>query len=570
MIKCIDFGGKYQKENETAEISGKQAGVLITGVKTPRGWKTADSPYDPEREAAAAAEAAGGTARCALVLGAGSGFVARELYSRGVSSMLVITGSKALARKNAEALNSCRSDSSSDITLINATLPSEELFAQVRSFAGRCCSCMLVEHRREWEIFPGLFYPLSVFAVSILSPQAKANTTEIPKKILFPCSGHLFEPDVKQAFEMTGCEVIAESAYHHSTMNPRKAWELIGMVKPDMVFSINNRGSDKCGFIPEACLNMGIPWCTWFLDEPLFLVQEESIRPEQRRFGFCWDHAGLESCRSLGFYHTGALPLATNPDHFSPGEGIRELRDRIVYVGSPSFGNEEKYFAALMNDPAAQRIAEAVKDQIIAKRRMPEPDHIDYLIRDAGGRQDRFPEQVKKRLPAFCLFRANRGYRIQALSALAPLSPVVFGDGWEGLLPDEIEIRGYVDYYRELPRIYRSDAVHLSLTHLQMRSYPNQRVFDAGACGSAVITDYLCGWQSLFGSGFKDLIFHSIDELYDRAAHLQSSPSVRNQLAEALKDEVILNHTIGHRINSIFEVMTNDISSRKQRIPVPA
>ena len=41
------------------------------------------------------------------------------------------------------------------------------------------------------------------------------------------------------------------------------------------------------------------------------------------------------------------LPLGTDPEMFCPGEGDEELDGRIIYVGSPGFGNEEKYFSGL-------------------------------------------------------------------------------------------------------------------------------------------------------------------------------------------------------------------------------
>ena len=169
-----------------------------------------------------------------------------------------------------------------------------------------------------------------------------------------------------------------------------------------------------------------------------------------------------------------------------------------------------------------------------------------------------FSKNTLKRLPAFVLYKANFRYRISALTALADLNPVAYGDGWAGLLPDTVEIRPYVDYYNGLADIYRSDSVHISLTHLQMRLYPNQRIFDIGACGRIVLGEKLEGWETLFGNGFNDLTFSDFAEMRQRAELLSKNKGLRKTLGDDLISVVRARHTVSNRIDKMFKVLFNE------------
>ena len=166
-----------------------------------------------------------------------------------------------------------------------------------------------------------------------------------------------------------------------------------------------------------------------------------------------------------------------------------------------------------------------------------------------------FTEAELDRLPAYTLYKANLNYRIKALNELAGLKPIVYGEGWGGLLSDNIELRNYIDYYRELPNIYRSDAVQISLTHLQMRHYPNQRVFDAGACAGVVFNDRVSGWNELFTSELDELVFDGFDELKQKAGMFAKSKDLRREYGEKLKLEVLSKHTYAHRIDTVIDAL---------------
>lgn len=525
----------------------------FVSIRTHRGWRAIDSPYEPVQEMLKLA----GRSRLqgkgsALLLGAGSGYLVPEIVKSGVRRIMVITGSPFLVECNRQLLeeNSVRP---CDISFIVAQTVTPNVLEAVRTFFTEE-QCSIVQHPRETKAFPELFGPLSMFVQGLQKPYVKREGTN-GKTVLFPLSGHIVEPDIHAAFRDKGLRIVSADSFANRNLSPAEVWDTLHDTTPDFVFSINNRGSDKNGLMASACLHAGIPWISWFVDDPGFVISEHEMHATQKRIGLCWDSAGVETCNRLGFSETGLLPLATNLNTFTPGEGCPELAGRIVYVGSPSFGNEEAYFVTLLQDRQAAAVAAHLQESIVSKRCVPTQSEVDNAIDALGLDAHTFTPVGYQRLPAYAVYRANTAYRVQALSALADLRPIVYGDGWEGLLPEGVEVRGYVDYYRELPQVYRSDAVHISLTHLQMRHYPNQRIFDVGACNRIVLGERLSGWNELFGNGFEELLFDDFRDLREKALFLSRDKELRKEYGRALREIIVRKHGIGNRADRILEAV---------------
>jgi len=534
-------------EIEYCEVFPKVGELPVVKVKTQLGWKTLDSLFNPEKEAQELLKQEGNVY---ILLGCGSGYLMKELLKRNPERVLAITGSDFLYKKNIKLLQN-NNILTSQITLLHCKHPSSELFKKLKNFYQSFPNGKAITHIGECQIFPHVFNPLRMY-VEYLKHNIPQRQTRKIKKVLFPQQGFFLEPDVEEELKLRGIEVVTEKSFAHTSVSEAQAFHILENHSPDIIFSINNRGSDRNGFMADACSFTGIVWATWFLDSPSFLVSDRECRKEQGRWAFCWDVAGIEPCQRLGFEKVKMLPLATNHRLFKPGKGKDELTGKLVYVGSPSFGDEERYFASLRRKPQAYRIAELFQNKVIAERLLPTLHEIEDALRQEKIDKTCFTQSEIQRLPAFILYTANLIYRVNALRAVADLNPIVFGDGWEGLLPGQITILPYVDYYRDLPALYRSDCVHLSLTHLQMRYYPNQRIFDAGACARPVLSERLPGCRELFGDEVDDLFYRDNDELHEKAAVLLENWALRHELGQKLNNLVQARHTIAHRVETIL------------------
>ncbi len=549
-IRLIDLfpAGK----DEEISLSTSKNGQQILTVTTPFGDRKLDSPYNPAQEAEKLVSGIPAPDSC-LVLGSGAGYLPEAIIKHGIKKLLLVTGSPAAAAHTLKRLEPLDADSR-EITVIVTNRAETAWHDHITPFLSQSSATHLVTHPREWNAFPGLYGSL---AVRFHHYHRKAGLTASPhvKRVLFFGEDGLLEPELKRAMMATGLDVVQLPLISQGLVSPEEAIRMLETHKPDLVMSTNNQGSDIRGILPEACGVEGVPWATWFLDDPRFiLTPEEQDQVGQRRWGFHWDRNGSTSWRTMGFPNGHLLPLATELERFHPHTPDPSLAGRVVFVGSPIFQRATGYFAALMQDPVAEDIAEALMEEVLLTRHAPSEKAITSVLQDLD-LESHFATETRRRLPAYVVQLANRRYRREMLTALAPLHPVVFGSGWEGLLPDTVELRGVADYNRDLPVIYSSDAVHLSLTNLQMRSHPNQRIFDAGACGGVVVMEHLEGAKELFPFNLESLLFSGRMEMLEKIEFLLKDSKARKEYGTMLHDHVCDNHTVKHRVQTILDIL---------------
>jgi len=523
-------------------------------IRTRDGWRMMDSPYDPVREAREIVGSVADDCSRVLLIGAGSGYVVEALLQKNFNEIMLITPYRVIAERNA-ALTAKYPNGGNRLFLIVVDVFDERVRHYVNGFLENSDPAKIIVHPRECRTSSEIFNPLTVYVSSLRKQVIPLPAQQEINRVLFPGSGQIIEKEIIRALRKKGAEVIPVNAYSEKRVDVDEAVALVAEVRPDLVLSTNNKGSDRNGFVPSACANANVGWATWFLDDPRFIISKNEVCAGQKRYGFCWDHSGIAALNEIGFSDPVSLPLATDPELFYPGDGVGALEGRVVYVGSPGFGNEKQYFSGLEQKRGAAVVCEYFEDRVFRQRCLPSADEMRQALAELKIERT-FSLSELARLPAYVMYRANLKYRIRAIRKLSALNPVVFGRGWEGLLPSNVTLRPYADYYRELPRIYRSDAIHLSLTHLQMYHYPNQRVFDAGACGSAVLGDHVSGWDELFDPPLEELMFNDFSEMKEKAALLVKDKNRRQDLGRCLRQQVLAKHTYQHRINTMIDVLT--------------
>ncbi|MCB2210715.1 glycosyltransferase [bacterium] len=525
-------------------------------LETPTGLKAIDSPYEPRGEATRTLLKAGckpGTPL--LLLGSGSGYFTRTALEEGYTPALAVVRSRALLDANVKRINRRFADASEEMSLVADDDPARVWRDHVQPFLDRYPDAVIVRHPRETKAFPGFYGALDVHVARHHTAEPARATDPAIRRVLFVGSGGLYERELLSELQRRSIHVTHIQQTALTGLNATSALDLLNTHTPDLVLSTNNRGSDEIGLLPEACEQAGVAWATWLLDDPRFLLHPDEIHGAGRqRIGFCWDRNGIDGWRDAGFPNAHPLPLATDETLFKPGDGFAELTGRVVFVGSPRFASTFGFFAALDKSEIAGKAARALETEILRTRQPPAHERVDELL----GTLD--PEktldlEAKRRLPAYAVQQANLAYRVNLLNSLASNHLTVFGMGWEGLLDERIELREPLDFYTDLPKLYRTDAVHISLTNLQMQTHPNQRPFDVGACGRAVLNDDLAALPELFGAELADRIaFTSAADLQTKVSELIAKPSLRAEIGERMRKAVLEGHTVRHRVNEMLRV----------------
>ncbi|MBZ0263628.1 glycosyltransferase [bacterium] len=536
------------EDSESYQILESRDGNRVLRVKTIDGWRYLDSLTNPQAEANVLVPEVIPTAL--LILGTGSGYILNEIRSKNLQRVLAVT-THPIAFREAE----CRFEEleASKLTLSCSTNPDRFFKSEVLPLLQQYPDFLIVKHPREWQAFPNFFNRIELLLYLVKKKKDQKFRKEL-KRVLMVNNGNLFESELEQEFLRRGYEVLHMPARFGTKYLMDQSIQILEESKPSFVFSTNNLASDKTCIFPQICEKYGVSWGTWLLDDPRYILSTiEQQEPQRGRTAFCWDRNGVESWQEMGLGKAYPLPLCTDPNIFFPQDGIAELKDRVVFVGSPRFASSKGFFAALETKDSAYTIAEHIKTEILETRKTPSLARIEKFIEQENFGD--FRGEMLRRLPAFITQIVNEHYRLNLLLELEEYNPIVFGNGWDKLLPSSFDIRPSVDYYNNLPNIYASDAIHLSFTNMQMRAYPNQRVFDIGASGRFVLNDYLEGWEELFGNELNDLVYKTTDELKSKITFYLNHPEKRHELSNLLRQEVLEHHTIRHRVDRILEVL---------------
>lgn len=130
----------------------------------------------------------------------------------------------------------------------------------------------------------------------------------------------------------------------------------------------------------------------------------------------------------------------------------------------------------------------------------------------------------------------------------------VFGGDWEGLIPPRLVRSDFVPNV-DLHRYYSAAGVVLNDHWPDMRreGFLSNRLFDAGACGAAIISDDAEGLKEVFGDAV--LTYATAEELKAICTRLTRNPEERRTLGNKLRRLVVGKHTFAHRAAEIMRVI---------------
>lgn len=165
---------------------------------------------------------------------------------------------------------------------------------------------------------------------------------------------------------------------------------------------------------------------------------------------------------------------------------------------------------------------------------------VNYLGTYAAGRQPALEEML------FAVARRRPGKRFSVAGPMYPDDTV-----W----PENVE---HIEHLppAEHPRYYASSQLTLNLTRPEMKKLghsPSVRLFEAAACGAAIVSDRWAGVGEVLEPGREILLADSGDEV---EAHLEAlDEPARAALAGAARERVLRDHTAARRAEQLHRLI---------------
>lgn len=132
----------------------------------------------------------------------------------------------------------------------------------------------------------------------------------------------------------------------------------------------------------------------------------------------------------------------------------------------------------------------------------------------------------------------------------------VYGRGWPEFI-DERYVKGYFIPNEELHKYYSSCKILLNDHWETMREldFPSNRLFDALACGTFVISDKIPSAETLFEGSV--VTYEGVDYLNSKLEYYLNHDEERIKIAEKGKKIVLKNHTFDNRVDEILSELKN-------------
>lgn len=359
-------------------------------------------------------------------------------------------------------------------------------------------------------------------------------------------AGELFVEDVGQALREHGWREYRWDREHLSAAENRHT---LAAVQAELVVAINTR----VGLCEDADEH-GVPVVIWEVD-PTTDGPARLERPLARAAVFTYRNANRPALEAAGYGHVAHLPLAASPGRMGSGVADPALGEAVAFVGSSMVDNARRCLArALEVLPGSPRVRQAVERalqiQLQDLGRWLLPELLDQLAPGLRARvaQGHGGLDLAMLLGEHCASQR----RLRWLAGLRNDGLVVWGDrGWQALVPHGIDWRGPADHFRDLPRIYRSAAVHVDIGRLYQLDIVTMRVFDVVAAGGFLLAEHSAGLAELFVLGEELETWRTPAELLAKVRHYRAHPEQRRAIAAAGQARVRRDHSIARRVEQL-------------------
>ena len=409
--------------------------------------------------------------------------------------------------------------------------------------------------------------------------------------------------DIEQTFLLLGYTVdnIEQElgSYDVSPEFERVIEEKIRGTHYDMVFTVN-----YFPLISNVCERTGVKYVSWTCDNPLISMYHESVFHDCN-YIFTFDKTNYLEFRGMGVKHIWYLPLAVDTERMDALLGApEEVRTAgAAHEGMKTAGTVPEEIGTAESVPA--EIGKAAQDSEMRKYRGD--------VAFVGSLYERNSyDKIKNRLPEYLrgyfdavmeaqlnISGANIVEPMLTTNILEQLQEYFQLEKSEGSFSDlglifqttvlgfkiaEIERRralielskhykvnvysnsdvsdllriqycGSVDYWSEMPKVFRMSKINLNFTIPNIKSGIPLRIWDVLGCGGFLLTNYQAEIPYYFKEGEDLVCFDSLEDLCEKVGYYLEHEEERKRIAWNGYRKVREKHSYIERIRTILDTV---------------
>lgn len=353
------------------------------------------------------------------------------------------------------------------------------------------------------------------------------------KKILFYQWYSFMNPGIEKAFKQL--EIQYDILYYQQTdweedaIFEEKIEKQIQDNVYDAVFSVN-----FAPVISKVCQHRGIRYISWVYDSPMHIRNIEVMKNSCNEI-YMFDWGQVQEYKKLGV-NMEHLPLAVDSEIFNLSmndEIIKKYSAQISLVGKMYTTDYPKY-----TSPLSTETKKLLNDMISSQRDVYNDCFIPELLTDEL-LQKINAEYAKAGLD-FCIEKRELEYmmlcettsreRTVILSLLSKhFDTHLYTTEKPGI--DNLKVHGPVDYYKQMPYIFKLSDINLNISLKSIRTGIPLRCVDVLGCGGFLFSNYQEELVQYLEVGKDCEVYGSFEEMYEKAAFYTKHEELRKQIA---------------------------------------
>ena len=384
--------------------------------------------------------------------------------------------------------------------------------------------------------------------------------------------------DIEQTFLLLGHTVdnIEQElgSYDVSPEFERVIEEKIRGTHYDMVFTVN-----YFPLISNVCERTGVKYVSWTCDNPLISMYHESVFHDCN-YIFTFDKTNYLEFRGMGVKHIWYLPLAVDTERMDALLGVPEevgrwkvaqdpemqkYRGDVAFVGSLYERNSYDKIKSRLPEYLRGYFDAVMEAQLnISGANIVEPMLTTNILEQL---QEYF--QLEKSEGSFSdlglIFQTTvLGFKIAEIErrrALIELSKhykvnVYSNSDVSDLL--RIQYCGSVDYWSEMPKVFRMSKINLNFTIPNIKSGIPLRIWDVLGCGGFLLTNYQAEIPYYFKEGEDLVCFDGLEDLCEKVGYYLEHEEERKRIAWNGYRKVREKHSYIERIRTILDTVAGE------------
>lgn len=335
----------------------------------------------------------------------------------------------------------------------------------------------------------------------------------------------------------------------------------------DMVFTVN-----YFAVISNVCQREQVPYVSWTCDNPLISMYHESVFHDYN-YIFTFDQTNYIEFKQMGVKHIWYLPLSVDAKRLDAlmeqADDLYRYQADISFVGSLYERNSydkiksslpeylRGYFDATME--AQMNLSGAnIIEPMLTTEILEELQKYFRLEKSEGSFSD-LGLIFQTTVLGFKIAEIERRRALLELSKYFKVHVYSNSDTSDFL---NIQYCGSVDYWSEMPKVFRASKINLNMTIPNIKSGIPLRVWDILGSGGFLLTNYQAEIPYYFEEG-KDLVcFDGIEDMREKVKYYLVHEEERAAIARNGYEKVKAHHTYVDRLTKILEIVKEEEAKR--------